>query len=169
MRLRGCKAGDGGGRVSAAQRVALGEDGGMAETVRSTHHARVRWNGDREDLRAHTIELADQRLEASGAAALGGDPAKVDPEELFVASLSSCHMLWFISLARAERLRVTAYEDEAEGTMDATRFTGVVLHPRVSFADDPGTERIMDLHHRAHERCFIANSVSCPVVVQPRP
>jgi hypothetical protein len=66
-----------------------------------------------------------------------------------VASLPSCHMLWFISLARAEQLRVAAYEDEAEGTMDATRFTGVVLRPRVSFEHDPGAERVMDLHHRA--------------------
>jgi organic hydroperoxide reductase OsmC/OhrA len=86
-----------------------------------------------------------------------------------VASLSSCHMLWFISLARAERQRVTAYEDEAEGTMDATRFTSVVLRPRVSFDQDPGAERLIDLHHRAHQRCFIANSVSCPVTVEPRP
>jgi organic hydroperoxide reductase OsmC/OhrA len=141
----------------------------MAEEATSTHRARVKWGADREDLRAHTIELANQRLAASGAPGLGGDPAKADPEELFVASLSSCHMLWFISLARAERLRVTAYEDEAEGTMDPTRFTGVVLRPRVSFADDPGAECVMDLHHRAHRRCFIANSVSCPVVVEPQP
>ena len=141
----------------------------MAEEATSTHRARVKWDADREDLRAHTIELADQRLAASGAPGLGGDTAKADPEELFVASLSSCHMLWFISLARTERLRVTAYEDEAEGTMDATRFTGVMLRPRVSFAEDPSVERVMDLHHRAHERCFIANSVSCPVAVEPRP
>ncbi|HVC07929.1 MAG TPA: OsmC family protein [Solirubrobacterales bacterium] len=141
----------------------------MVKEATSTHRARVKWNADREDRRAHTIELADQRLEASGTAALGGDPAKADPEELFVASLSSCHMLWFISLARAERQRVTAYEDEAEGTMDATRFTSVVLRPRVSFDQDPGAERLIDLHHRAHQRCFIANSVSCPVTVEPRP
>jgi organic hydroperoxide reductase OsmC/OhrA len=140
----------------------------MAKEAASTHRARVRWDGDREDLRAHTIELADQRLAASGAPGLGGDPAKADPEELFVASLSSCHMLWFISLARTEGLRVRAYEDEAEGTMDATRFTEVVLRPRVSFAEDPGAEHVVKLHHRAHERCFIANSVSCSVLVEPR-
>lgn len=127
------------------------------------------WDADRDDRGAHTIALADQRLAASAAAALGGDPTKADPEELFVASLSSCHMLWFISLARAEQLRVTAYEDEAVGTIDATRFTGVVLCPRVSFDQDPGSERIIDLHRRAHARCFIANSVSCPVVIEPRP
>jgi organic hydroperoxide reductase OsmC/OhrA len=134
----------------------------------SAHHARVKWDANKEDLRAHTIELAAQKLAASGAAALGGDPDKADPEELFVASLSSCHMLWFISLARAERLRVTAYEDEPEGTMDDTRFTGVLLRPRVAFDHDPGAERIEALHHRAHELCFIANSVNCPVEVKPR-
>jgi organic hydroperoxide reductase OsmC/OhrA len=140
----------------------------MTEQETSRHRAQVRWDADRNDLRAHTITLADQRLAASGATALGGDPSKADPEELFVASLSCCHMLWFISLARSEQLRVRDYEDEAEGTMDATRFTGVVLRPRVSFEDDPGAERVTDLHHRAHQHCFIANSVSCPVVVEPR-
>jgi organic hydroperoxide reductase OsmC/OhrA len=140
----------------------------MAEEA-TLHRARVSWDAGKEDLRAHTIELAEQPLAASSAPEFGGDPAKADPEELFVASLSSCHMLWFLALARrAERLRVTAYEDEAEGTTDATRFTRVVLRPRVSFEDDPGIERVTDLHHRAHERCFIANSVSCPVEVEPR-
>lgn len=161
------------------EKVQRGPGGGSAEgftrlrgmhgrEARSKHQARVRWDADKNDLRAHTIELADQRLAASGAEALGGDLAKADPEELFVASLSSCHMLWFISLARAERPRVTAYEDEAEGTIGVTRFTRVVLRPQVSFEADPGTERVMDLHHRAHERCFFANSVSCPVAVKPR-
>jgi organic hydroperoxide reductase OsmC/OhrA len=140
----------------------------MSEEGTSVHRARVGWDADKGDVRAHTIELAGQRLAASSAPVFGGDPDKADPEEMFVASLSSCHMLWFISLARVERLRVTAYEDEAEGTMDATRFTGVVLRPRVSFEDDPGAERVMGLHHRAHERCFIANSVSCTVTVEPR-
>jgi organic hydroperoxide reductase OsmC/OhrA len=140
----------------------------MAEEA-TLHRARVSWDAGKEDLRAHTIELAEQPLAASSAPEFGGDPAKADPEELFVASLSSCHMLWFLALARAERLRVTAYEDEPEGTMDTTRFIGVVLRPRVSFEEDPGIERVTDLHHRAHERCYIANSVSCPVVVESRP
>ncbi len=141
----------------------------MSEDGISVHRARVRWDADKEDLRAHTIELAEQRLAASSAPEFGGDADRADPEEMFVAALSSCHMLWFLALARAERLRVTAYEDEPEGTMDATRFTGVVLRPRVSFEEDPGIERVTGLHHRAHERCFIANSVSCPVEVEPRP
>jgi organic hydroperoxide reductase OsmC/OhrA len=74
----------------------------MGETTE--HHAEVVWDGDRRDLRAHTIRLGGQTLAGSGG--FGGDPAKADPEELFVASLSACHMLWFLDFARRERLRV---------------------------------------------------------------
>lgn len=91
-----------------------------------------------------------------------------DPEEMFVASLSSCHMLWFLALARAEGVEVTSYEDEPEGTLDGTRFTRVVLRPRVAFDPAPDDKQVESLHHRAHERCFIANSVSCPVEVEPQ-
>jgi len=139
---------------------------GTSETKLSTHHCRVAWDSDKEDLRAHTVELAAQTVPASCAPEFGGNPAKADPEEMFVASLSSCHMLWFLRLAREERLRVTAYEDEAEGTMDGTRFTRVVLRPKVAFAGEVDAQTIESLHHGAHERCFIANSVNCPVEVE---
>jgi organic hydroperoxide reductase OsmC/OhrA len=135
----------------------------------SLHRARVRWDADRDDLRSHTVELAGQTLAASSAADFGGNPDKADPEEMFVASLSSCHMLWFLALARAERVRVASYEDDPEGTLDGSRFTRVVLRPRVAFDGDLDEEQVDSLHHRAHERCFIANSVSCPVEVEPRP
>ena len=133
----------------------------------TVHRARVRWDCDDEDVRAHTIELAGQRVAASSAVQFGGNPEKADPEEMFVASLSSCHMLWLIALARTEGLTVTSYEDDPEGTLDGTRFTRVVLRPRVMFETDPGHERVASLHRRAHERCFLANSVSCPVEVEP--
>ena len=133
----------------------------------STHHAKVVWRGDKHDLRAHEVHLADQTLEGSCAQALGGDPAKADPEELFVASLSSCHMLWFLDFARRERLRVLFYEDEAEGEMDSQRFVRVALRPRVRFEQDVPMETIGRLHERAHEACFIANSVNCPVIIEP--
>jgi len=120
------------------------------------------------DIRAHTIELAEQTLAASSAPDFGGDSRRADPEELFVASLSSCHMLWFLGLARAEKIRVAAYEDEAEGTLDGTRFIRVVLRPHVAFDGKVDAEKVDSLHHRAHERCFISNSVSCPVAVEPR-
>ena len=134
----------------------------------SVHRARVKWSGGGEDVRAHTIELAEQRLAASCAGEFGGNPSKADPEELFVASLSSCHMLWFLALARAERISVTSYEDEAEGQMDGRCFTRVVLRPKVIFDREADAERVDSLHHRAHERCFISSSVNCPVEIEPR-
>lgn len=137
----------------------------MSESV---HRARVRWDAVEEDVRAHTIELAEETLAASSAPDFGGDPGRADPEELFVASLSSCHMLWFLGLARAERIRVAGYEDEAEGTLDGTRFVRVVLRPRVAFESEVGRDKLDSLHHRAHERCFISNSVSCPVEIEAR-
>jgi organic hydroperoxide reductase OsmC/OhrA len=138
----------------------------VSSKATTVHRARVRWDGGAGDARAHTIELAAQRLSASCAADFGGDAEKADPEEMFVASLSSCHMLWFLALARAEGVRVTAYEDEPEGTLDGTRFTRVVLRPRIAFDGELDDARLESLHHRAHERCFIANSVSCPVEVE---
>jgi organic hydroperoxide reductase OsmC/OhrA len=134
----------------------------------SLHRAKVSWDADAGDRRAHTVELAGQKLAASSATEFGGDGNKANPEEMFVASLSSCHMLWFLALARAEGVRVASYQDDAEGTLDGTRFTRVVLRPRVAFDGELDEERIESLHHRAHERCFIANSVSCPVEVEPR-
>ena len=79
----------------------------MSKTTR--HRATVIWDGAKSDLRAHTIQLAGQTLAASATPAFGGDSQKADPEELFVASLSACHMLWFLDFARRERLRVLSY------------------------------------------------------------
>jgi organic hydroperoxide reductase OsmC/OhrA/catechol 2,3-dioxygenase-like lactoylglutathione lyase family enzyme len=130
------------------------------------HRATVTWKGDRQDLRAHEIRLANQMLAGSCASEWGGDPEKADPEELFVASLSACHMLWFLDFARRERLRIISYEDRPEGTMDGHKFVAITLHPRATFATDTATKVIQGLHERAHEACFIANSVVCPVKVE---
>lgn len=104
------------------------------------------------------------------------DPAAVDPEEAFVASISSCHMLWFLGLAAKAGFRVDAYEDEAEGFMEKNEegrvaVTRVTLRPRAAFdAATPATREQLDhLHHEAHERCFIANSVRTRITVEPRP
>jgi organic hydroperoxide reductase OsmC/OhrA len=137
----------------------------MSET--SAHQARVVWDGDKQDLRAHTIHLSDQTLAGSSAAARGGDPTKADPEELFVAALAACHMLWFLDYARRERLRVLSYEDRPEGTMDGERFLSVILRPSVRLATDVPRGTIDELHDRAHEACFIAKSVTCQVSVEP--
>lgn len=134
----------------------------------SIHRARVVWEGVKEDLRAHTVHLADHVVDGSCAAERGGNPARADPEEMFVGALAACHMLWFLDFARRERRRVATYVDRAEGEMDETRFTRVVLRPRVEWVGEiPEPEDLGRLHHAAHEACFLANSVSCPVDVEP--
>jgi len=103
------------------------------------------------------------------------DPAGVDPEEAFVASLSSCHMLFFVDFARRAGFVVDSYVDEAEGVLDKRAdgkmwMSRVTLRPRVEFsgANPPTEEELADLHHRAHDACFIANSVTTEVTVEPR-
>ncbi len=136
----------------------------MGETT--SHHATVTWQGDKQDLRAHEIRLASQTLAGSCASERGGDPEKADPEELFVAAVSACHMLWFLDFARRKRLRVISYEDRPEGAMDGHKFVSITLRPRAAFATDTSPEVIEGLHERAHQACFIANSVICPVKVE---
>lgn len=100
------------------------------------------------------------------------DPAGVDPEEALVASVSSCHMLWFLHLAREAGLDVAAYRDEARGTMgkdDGGRIamTRIVLSPEIEFAGEPPAAKLLErLHHEAHGRCFIANSLRTEIVVE---
>ena len=100
------------------------------------------------------------------------DLAAVDPEEAFVASLASCHMLFFVDLARRDRLVVDSYVDEAEGVLEKRDdgkmwMSRVTLRPRVNWGGDaPDEAKISDLHHRAHDACFIANSVTTEVTVE---
>jgi organic hydroperoxide reductase OsmC/OhrA len=103
------------------------------------------------------------------------DAAAVDPEELFVAALSSCHMLWFLDLACRAGWCVDTYDDEAAGTLarDADgrmAMTEVVLRPAVRFGGErrPGDAELARLHHAAHAACFIANSVRTAVRVEAR-
>jgi organic hydroperoxide reductase OsmC/OhrA len=101
------------------------------------------------------------------------DPAGVDPEEAFVASLSSCHMLTFLYLAAKRGLVINRYQDAAEGVMtknEQGRFwvSEVTLHPRIDWEGDaPDAAAQEELHHLAHEECFIANSVRTDVRCEP--
>lgn len=102
------------------------------------------------------------------------DPAGVDPEEAFVAALSSCHMLWFLDLAARAGWVVDQYRDKAEGVMARNpegqlAMTRVTLHPAVQFAPGhaPTAQMLQTLHHRAHASCFIANSVKTEVLCEP--
>ncbi len=100
--------------------------------------------------------------------------AAVDPEEAFVAAISSCHMLWFLSIAARRGLVVDAYRDDAVGIMGRnpggkTAVVTVRLRPRVSFSGTkaPTKEELTALHHAAHEECYIANSITTEVRCEP--
>ncbi len=138
----------------------------MTETI---HRAGVSWEGGSElDVQAHEVLLGAQSLPSSSALELGGDDTKSNPEVLLVGALSSCHMLWFLALARKKGFEVASYEDDAEAVLDGKRFTSATLRPRVRWASEPPPpEAIEHLHDRSHQLCFIANSVSFPVEVEP--
>ena len=104
--------------------------------------------------------------------AFRGDRRLHNPEELLAASVSACHMLWYLHLAASAGVVVTAYEDSVEGTMmeDADgsgRFTAMLLRPRVSLAAGADAALAQRLHEAAHAKCFIANSVNFPIRVEP--
>ncbi|MBI1206692.1 MAG: OsmC family peroxiredoxin [Azospirillum sp.] len=142
----------------------------------------IRWTGNRgsgtsgyyDYGRDHVIEAAGKPpLPGSADPAFRGDAARWNPEDLLVASLSCCHMLWFLHLSAESGLIVTAYDDEPVGTMAETadgsgHFTSVVLRPRVTLAAGGDPAATEALHHRAHALCFIANSVNFPVTVESR-
>jgi organic hydroperoxide reductase OsmC/OhrA len=101
------------------------------------------------------------------------DPAGVDPEEALVASLSSCHMLFFLDFSRQRGFAVDSYVDAAEGIMEKgpdgrIQMTRVTLKPRVIFSGDkrPDEPDVEALHHKAHEACYIANTVKSEIVVE---
>lgn len=101
------------------------------------------------------------------------NPAHVDPEEAFVASISSCHMLTFLFLASRQGFQVDRYQDDAVGVMTKNErgvpwVSAVTLHPRITYGGDrlPTPEDEARLHHLAHEQCFIANSIRTAVTVQ---
>jgi organic hydroperoxide reductase OsmC/OhrA len=138
----------------------------MATTI---HRAGISWDGgEGEDIRAHQVLLGAQSLSSSSAVEFGGDDLKSNPERLLIGALSGCHMLWFLALARKRGFAVASYEDDADGVLDGKRFTAATLRPRVRWeGEPPPPEAIEELHRRSHELCFIANSVSFPVEVEP--
>ena len=112
-------------------------------------------------------------IHGSSDAGFRGDGAKWNPEDLLVASLSACHQLWYMGLCAASGIVVVGYEDAAEGVMveesagGGGQFTSVTLRPRVTLAAGADLGKAAELHHRAHELCFIARSVNFPVTVEP--
>jgi organic hydroperoxide reductase OsmC/OhrA len=147
------------------------------------HRYRVRlaWTGAAQDaasFRRHDrgyVLTAEGKpaIQGSSDAGFRGDAAKWNPEDLLVASLSSCHQLWYMGLCAAAGIVVLRYEDAAEGMMveesagGGGQFTSVTLRPRVTLAAGADAAKARALHERAHALCFIARSVNFPVTVEP--
>src|SRR6185503_11272517 len=147
----------------------------------SEHHASLRWKRTSDTFkydtynRAHDVSFKHGSIVVPSSAApeFKGDADRVDPEEAFVGSLSSCHMLTFLAMCARKRLTVDSYEDNAVGIMEKGpngkwSVTRVTLRPRVMFAEGTSIDEktLNDVHHRAHEDCFIANSVKTDVTVE---
>lgn len=150
--------------------------------VGNTHRysTEIRWAGRTADeawsyasySRAYTMRVTGkQDLPGSADPMFRGDPGLHNPEDLFVAAISACHMLSYLALCARRGVEVLDYQDDADGelTLDAGsgQFTDVVLRPRVTIAADADPRLAEDLHAAAHEQCFIANSCSVPIRCQP--
>jgi len=124
--------------------------------------------------RDHTISITNKPIiEASSDPSFGGNPVKYNPEELFLASIANCHMLWYLHLCAINNIVVIKYEDSARGIMTeqtdgSGRFTEVVLHPIVTVLSKEMINKAESLHKEANKFCFIANSLNFAVTHQPK-
>ncbi|HEY1630590.1 MAG TPA: OsmC family protein [Rhizomicrobium sp.] len=147
----------------------------------SEHRAAISWTRSSADFtydtynRAHEIRFKDGGivLPSSSAPAFKGDADRVDPEEAFVAALSSCHMLSLLAICARKRIVVDSYDDEASGFLEKGEhgklwIARVTLRPRIVFATPVDAAVLDQIHHQSHAECFIANSVKTEISVEPR-
>lgn len=146
-----------------------------------TYTLDLQWTGDlgtgtsstKAYSRNHVVSATGKpELLGSSDPAFRGDPERWNPEELLVASLAQCHMLWYLGLAAADGVVVLDYTDQPVGTMIEEpdgdgQFIEVTLNPRVTVAELSMVEKAKSLHETAHTRCFIARSVNFPVLNSP--
>jgi organic hydroperoxide reductase OsmC/OhrA len=137
----------------------------------------IKWTGNtgtgtsnyKEFERSHSIFIENKaEILGSSDPAFRGDKTKHNPEELLLASISACHMLWYLHLCAVAGIIVTDYVDNATGIMIETangggKFAEATLNPTVTITDSLMTEKANELHKKAHELCFIANSLNFPV------
>jgi organic hydroperoxide reductase OsmC/OhrA len=149
----------------------------------ATHNYKlnITWTGNRGEGTAsykaydrdHTITAGDKPpIPSSADPSFRGNPARYNPEELLVASLSACHMLWYLHLCTTAGVIVVEYVDEATGTMEETadgggHFTEVTLHPVITVKDKSMIDKADTLHEKANQLCFIASSCNFPVHHKP--
>lgn len=147
------------------------------------HHytTQLNWTGNlgtgtshyRAYSRNHEIMAGEKIIiPASSDPAFRGDPARYNPEELFVSSISSCHMLWYLHLAAVNGVVVLDYQDEAQGVMEEAEdgsghFVSVSLNPKIVITTEAMLAKAFELHHEANRFCFIANSLNFKVLHKP--
>ena len=143
----------------------------------SEHIAEVNWlsTSNQEDentySRNHLVTLSGgQQLKGSSAPEYKGDPDRVDPEQLLISALASCHMLTFLAIAELKKYQVESYNDKATGYLEKgesgrPEVTRILLQPRIIFSGDkhPDANELKRMHESAHKNCFIANSIKAKV------
>jgi organic hydroperoxide reductase OsmC/OhrA len=152
----------------------------------STYYGEVRWQRNEQDFLSNKYSRGHHwHFDGGTVVPASSSPhivplpmsveANVDPEEAFVASLSSCHMLFFLSIAAKRKYIVDQYADKAEGILEKNQngdlaMTKVTLKPSIVFSGErqPTTEQIEKLHHLAHKSCFLAHSVKSEIVIEPQ-
>lgn len=149
------------------------------------HHYKIslKWTGNKGNgtlnykaySRDHSISIEDKQIEipVSSDPSFLGDKTRYNPEELLLASLSSCHMLWYLHLCAVNKVIVTDYKDKAIGTMEeqsdgSGRFKEAILNPVVCIENIEMVEKAKALHNDAHKMCFIANSINFVVKHNPQ-
>jgi organic hydroperoxide reductase OsmC/OhrA len=146
-----------------------------------TYEVRVDWTGnDGEGTKAYSSYRRDHsisvdgkpQIQGSSDPSFRGDPSRYNPEELLVASLSSCHMLWYLHLCSVNHVTVLDYRDSASGVLEqcedgSGEFVRVVLKPRVKVSPGDDRAKALALHSQAHRFCFIARSVKFPIEIVP--
>ena len=142
----------------------------------NTYPLSVAWSGDTLDSEYGRDALAASpgkaSIPVSSAPEYKGNPARWNPEDLLGAALATCHMLTFLALCAKAKVRVVKFEDHAEAVLDTvdkvTRITKVFLRPVIRVPKGTSAGKVVELYHKAHKYCFIANSVSCEAVLEPR-
>ena len=143
-----------------------------------TYRADLEWKGTNKDYNSFDRGLrvhfeGKHSIDMTAAPEYKGDPAKLNPEDLLVASLASCQMLTYLAIASMSKVDVLEYRDEAVGKIEKgadgkLRMTRVVLKPRIVLAPGANRDRAVGLVTKAHEQCYIANSVNTEIVVEPQ-
>lgn len=146
-----------------------------------TYQLTVTWTGNLgEGTKGYRAYSRDHMIQASGKPiilgsadpAFRGDAERYNPEEQLVAAVSTCHMLWYLHLCSDAKITVVSYQDDAWGEMEETangggRFKTVLLKPKILILEAEQMEKAYQLHEKAHQLCFIANSVNFPVRHEP--